>query len=240
MAPIPDNEGQRLEALRAYRILDTHEEKSYDDLTHLASYICDAPIAMISFVDEKRQWFKSKIGVGVKETARDVAFCAHAINQSDVFVVNDAEQDVRFADNPLVTGDPHVRFYAGAPLTNSEGYSLGTLCVIDRVPRTLTEKQSLALKALSRQAVLLMEMRRVSQSLADAVENVKTLHGMLPICCYCKRIRDDNGYWNQVDEYLRAHTDVKLTHGACTECAQKAIEDFRQQIKDNPGLFQHP
>jgi signal transduction histidine kinase/CheY-like chemotaxis protein len=167
-APIPPDETERLEALRRYNILDTIPEQDFDDLVLLASEICGAPIAMMSLVDKGRQWFKAKVGLKAEETPRDVAFCAHAIHQDDLFIVADAARDLRFADNPLVRGEPRIRFYAGAPLINPEGQRLGTLCVIDRAPRQLSAQQKKALKALSRQVVSQMELRRSAKDLDTA------------------------------------------------------------------------
>ena len=160
VAAKPINEAGRIAALEKYAILDTDPEQSFDDLTLLASFICKTPIALISLVDEDRQWFKSRVGMDAKETSRDIAFCSTAILQSDVFVVPDALEDDRFRDNPLVISDPHIRFYAGAPLINEDGYALGTLCVVDRAPRELASDQKESLKALSRLVLAQLEFRR--------------------------------------------------------------------------------
>jgi len=220
-ARLPENEAERLEVLREYRILDTEAEQAYDDITALAAYLCEVPIAMISLVDESRQWFKSKLGLNRKETPRDVAFCAHAILQTEPLIVRDALKDTRFADSALVTRTPHIRFYAGFPLASPEGYALGTLCAIDRKPRRISPEQKTAMQALARQVIALLELRRVSARMADALEKVKTLHGLLPICAWCKRIRDDHGYWSQVETYLHEHTGADFTHGICPECLQR-------------------
>lgn len=220
-APIPDNEAERLAALREYHILDTAAEQTYDDITALAAYLCEVPIAMISLVDESRQWFKSRLGLNERETPRDVAFCAHAILQSEPLIVRDALKDSRFSDSALVTRSPHIRFYAGFPLTSPEGFALGTLCAIDRRPRQLSAEQKTAMQALARQVMALLELRRVSARMAEVLDKVKTLHGLLPICAWCKRIRDDHGYWSQVEAYVHEHTGADFTHGICPECLEK-------------------
>ncbi len=164
--PLPSNEIARLYALRQYQILDTPSEKGFDDLTFLAAQVCRTPIALISLLDGNRQWFKSKIGVTISETERDVAFCAYSILQQQPLVVRNALLDARFAKNPLVTSDPNIRFYAGAPLITSEGFAFGTLCVIDFVPRDLTLEQLEALRLLSHQVVAQLELRRNAISLS--------------------------------------------------------------------------
>jgi len=228
-AILPSNETERLAALKEYHILDTGTEQSYDDITALAAHICKVPIAMISLVDEVRQWFKSRLGVEQQQTPREVAFCAHAILQSRPFVIRDATKDRRLADSALVTGEPHIRFYAGIPLVNPQGLALGTLCVIDRQPRRLTAAQQKALQALSRQVMALLELRRVSTHLAEALDHVKKLQGLLPICAWCKRIRDDEGYWDQVEAYIHKSTGADFTHGICPECLEKTQAEWQHK-----------
>ncbi|MGB0368675.1 MAG: GAF domain-containing protein [Flavobacteriales bacterium] len=167
-ADLPENENERLKALESYQILDTLEEKSYDNITLIASQICDTPISLVSLVDDERQWFKSHHGLEATETPREYAFCAHAIIEPDVvFSIEDSRLDDRFKDNPLVTGDPRVIFYTGVPLVNPDGNALGTLCVIDNTPRTLDVKQVKALKALGNQVVKLLELRKTNNKLEE-------------------------------------------------------------------------
>jgi len=167
----PANEEARVIALDKYAILDTDPEQFFDDLTLLASHVCNTPIALISLVDEDRQWFKSRVGLNASETSRDIAFCSTAILQTDVFVIPDALADERFRDNPLVVSDPHIRFYAGAPLINEDGYALGTLCVVDRAPRELAPEQKEALKALGRLVLAQLEFRRNLILLKEALSD---------------------------------------------------------------------
>lgn len=225
-APKSPDEDARLEALRQYHVLDTVPEESFDDFTKLASLLCEAPISLISLIDSDRQWFKSKVGIDADETHRDLAFCGHAILESeDLLVVPNALEDERFLDNPLVSEAPHIRFYAGAPLVNTEGFALGTLCVIDRVPRVLSEDQRTALSTLGRRLVAHLENRKVSHSLAMALENISSLEKLLPICSHCRRVRDDQGYWAQVEEYIRRHLDTEFTHGICPDCVREHFPD---------------
>ena len=150
-ARLPENETERLAALHDHALLDTAHEEEFDDLVRLAAHICGVPIAAVSLIDEHRQWFKAIVGLDALETSRDVAFCAHTILGTDLLIVPDSQADVRFADNPLVTGEPGIRFYAGAPLVTEEGYALGSLCVIDRIPKILTPEQKEILSLLARQ-----------------------------------------------------------------------------------------
>jgi PAS domain S-box-containing protein len=194
-ASLPSDEVQRLEALHQAAVLDTPPEDLFDDLTLLASQICQTPIALISFVDEKRQWFKSRLGLEAAETSRDFSFCAHAILHRDrVLEVCDAQADARFADNPFVTGAPLVRFYAGAPLVTPDGHALGTVCVLDRAPRTLTAEQLASLRALSRHVMAQLEMQRRTRELVQEISG---------------RLRNEAALREQVDQLSANKTEAE-------------------------------
>lgn len=170
----PLNEAKRLSALEAYGILDTLPEKEFDDITKIASQICQTPISLISLIDDKRQWFKSHHGLDATETPRDVAFCAHAINdQNQLLNVPDSRTDERFYDNPLVTGDPHVIFYTGVPLVSPDGFALGTLCVIDHETKVLTSRQLESLESLGNQVIRLFELRKMNRQLNKSQQSLK-------------------------------------------------------------------
>lgn len=247
--PIPEHETERLHTLRGYGILDTHPEDRFDELTWLAATICRTPMSLISLVDEDRQWFKSKIGLETCQTARRDAFCAHAIMSPEVFIVPDAKQDSRFADNPLVLGEPHIRFYAGAPLTAPNGHHLGALCVIDRIPRRLSDEQLQALRILSRQVVaqlvlgkqlqdlrgalhsrdeLEADMEKLVEDLVQANARIRKLTELIPVCAWCKKVRDDRGFWEQVEAYITSLTGGETTSAICPECLEKNLQELRQ------------
>ena len=201
------DEQARLAALQRYQILDSDPEQAFDDLTMLASHICGTPIALITLLDADRQWFKARVGVSAHETARSVSFCTHAIKQREMYVVPDATQDTLFRENPFVVGEPGIRFYAGAPLVTPDGHALGTLCVVDQVPRQLTAEQTEALEALRRQAQDQLELRLNLMQLKEAlvereradvqqlkligelrstIDEVKKLSALVPYCSACQ------------------------------------------------------
>lgn len=179
-ALLPPDEPARLRALASYNLLDTLPEEVYDDITRLASEICRTPISLISLVDEDRQWFKSKQRVTADETSRALSFCAHAIlDPNATFIVPDARIDDRFFDNPLTTGYPNAVFYAGVPLVNPEGYPLGSLCVIDSRPRTLTDSQLLSLQALAKLVSTHFELRKTIIELKDTKSKLEVVDRMI-------------------------------------------------------------
>ena len=177
--PFPKNEEERLKDLLDIELLDTPSESEFDDIVKLASQICNMPISLITLVDSNRQWFKANVGLEVSETSRQVSFCGHAILQDQLFEVQDALDDNRFFDNPLVTEDPSIRFYAGFPLITNTGSRLGTLCVIDRVPRKLSNEQIFALKVLSQHVIKIAELRKKNKHLNHLAETHKKMTSIL-------------------------------------------------------------
>ncbi|MEB3210175.1 MAG: ATP-binding protein [Leptolyngbyaceae bacterium] len=212
--PLPDNEPERLQALYRYRILDTGSEKVFDELTQLAARICQTPTALMTLVDTERQWFKSRVGLDVSETPRDIAFCNCAILSTETLVIPNALEDERFATNSLVTGYPYIRFYAGVPLLTSDGYALGSLCVIDYAPRELTDTQIESLEVLGRQVVAQLELRKHLFEAAEREchERFQQVADSAPIFIWVDDRRQEtillNHYWSQftgstVDDSLK-------------------------------------
>lgn len=216
-------EQARLETLRRYGILDTTADRLFDELTKLAAKICKTPISAISLVDDHRQWFLSKTGLDADETPVEQAFCAHTIKTAEPFIVEDAALDARFDDNALVTGSPNIRFYAGLPLIVENGAALGSLCVIDREPRQLTDDQLDMLKTLQLAVVSHIELKR-------AIQEMAAVQSLLPMCSWCHQIRtgDDPtnaNSWVELKDYVEGSEPV--THGICPECFN--IEKQRQR-----------
>lgn len=172
-APFPADEADRLQALQALELLDTPPEQAFEDLVKLASQICGVPISLISLLDSDRQWFKAKTGLEARETPREMAFCGYAIHGEDILEVHDAREDPRFQDNPLVRSDPNIRFYAGMPLSTSDGHKLGTLCVIDNKPNALSASQRFALQTLAQQVMTQIELRMAVRRIQDTLGEVE-------------------------------------------------------------------
>jgi len=172
---------ERLKALYRYNILDSDFDSRFDDLVELGAFICETPIAVINFIDKDRQWFKAELGLGIRETPLDVSICSHAILQPGLFVVQDTLKDDRFTNNPLVTGDPHLRFYAGALLETEEGHPLGTFCVLDYKPRELTDAQKKALKTLARQVMTQLELMRTLELQQKTLKELQRSHELLEV-----------------------------------------------------------
>ncbi len=246
---IPENEPERLLELYRYKVLDTEKEKDFDDLVELAAMICKTPISTITLIDTNRQWFKAQTGLGGKGNNRDISFCAHAINQDEIMIVENAKTDPRFADNPLVIGDPHIHFYAGVPLVSQRGYRLGTLCVIDRKPNALTQEQQFSLRALARQAMRLMELRLnmhdlnlAQQQLADSEMLFRSLAENAPIGIFKMDAKGMPVYVNQRWRDIAGLTEAEANdtnhrRSVVYEADQKKVYELWSEAVVNQNEF---
>lgn len=235
-AAMPDDyEQRRLSALQRYGILDTDREASFDDLAKLAGYLCDAPISVINFIDKDRQWFKAEVGLGIRQTELDVSICAHAILQKDFFIVPDTLNDPRFANNPLVTGEPGLRFYAGALLETSDGYPLGTFCVLDYKPRQLSQQQTEMLTTLARQVMIQLELMHANIRQGEMLKELERTRDAL-----AKQAATDEltGLANRraFDERLNQHIAL-VQRGAPQASLMMADLDFFKRVNDQFGHY---
>jgi PAS domain S-box-containing protein len=233
------NESERLKALKSYSIMDSLPEQEYDSITQLASYICGTPIALISLLDEGRQWFKSSVGVGATETPRDISFCQYAIMGEEVYEVNNALENETFANNPLVTGNPDIRFYAGAPLQDVNGFNLGSLCVIDTKPRILSNEQKNALKLLANQVVLLLDLRKKNVDLKSTQQEFQNfLELSKDLVCIANidgTFQKVNSAFTDVLGYFKEELEgipfVGFIHSEDIEITNKEVEKLAQGQK---------
>ena len=237
-APLPANEEQRLEKLYELDIMDTLEEQGYDDITHLAAQICGVPIALISLIDSERQFFKSHYGLDEKEISRKLGFCPHAILDNDLTIVEDVTKDERFHDNPLVSGGPQVRFYAGAPLIMEDDLRVGTLCVVSNEPRTLTTDQAMSLEALARQVVTQLELRHSEKNLNISLSQLNatieaTADGILVVDKKGKIKNFNHKFvelWNLPDEIISSQDDRRAINSVLDQLIEP--QSFVEKIEE--------
>jgi hypothetical protein len=224
----PAHEQARLDALRRYGILDSEPERRFDDIAKLAAAALDMPIAMVSLVDEDRQWSMATVGIERGEVPRAQSFCTHAITQDWTLVIEDTSIDARVS--MIVSDQLQARFYAGAPLITPEGQRVGTVCVIDRTPRTLARRELDILAGLARQTIELLEHRLTAARLGDAQQRLSTMATLIPICSHCRKVRDEGNHWLTLERLVQAKTGSRFTHGICPDCVREhypaAAEDL--------------
>jgi GAF domain-containing protein len=217
----PAPEQARLDALRRYGILDSEPERRFDDIAKLAAAALDMPIAMVSLVDEDRQWSMATVGIARGEVPRAQSFCTHAITQDWSLVIEDASVDARVHATTLVSGATQARFYAGAPLITPEGHRVGTVCVIDKTPRTLARRELDILSGLARQTIELLEHRLTAARLGEAQQRLQTMATLIPICSHCRKVRDEGNHWLTLERLVQAKTGSRFTHGICPDCVRE-------------------
>lgn len=222
-------ERARLAVLHDYGVLDVAPEQRFDDVAKLASVALDMPIAMVSLVDEQRQWSLAAVGVARGEKPRAGSFCAHAIMSDETLVIEDASADPRFAEG-FSDQDQPLRFYAGAPLIVDTGHRLGTVCVLDRQPRTIGPRERGILELLARQVVELFELRLASARLDHAVERLQTMATLIPICSHCRKVRDESNHWSTLERLVQAKTGSRFTHGICPDCVREHYPDAADDL----------
>ena len=230
---------QRL-TVQYHHILDTLPDPKFDDLALLASFICKTPMAFISVLDSNGQRIQASVGSSPAWISPEQSLCHYTILHAEMLIVKDTLADERFLNHPLITDDPKIRFYAGVPLVTPDGYTLGTLCVVDHKPNDLNLEQIVALQALARQITIQFELRHVAYyleqnnklqaklitDLGEALHYKKILSGTIPICASCKKIRDDEGAWQQIEIYISQHSCADFTHGVCPDCLQNLYPEF--------------
>lgn len=217
----PSHEQARLDALHRYGILDSEPERRFDDIAKLAAAALDMPIAMVSFVDDERQWSMASVGIARGDVPRAQSFCTHAITQDWLLVIEDTSVDTRVNATVMVSGPAQARFYAGAPLITPEGQRVGTVCVMDQAPRTLARRELDILAGLARQTIELLEHRLTAARLADAQQRLQTMATLIPICSHCRKVRDEGNHWLTLERLVQAKTGSRFTHGICPDCVRE-------------------
>jgi GAF domain-containing protein len=217
----PAHEQARLDALLRYGILDSPPERRFDDIAKLAAAALDMPIAMVSLVDDDRQWSMATVGIARGDVPRAQSFCTHALTQDWLLVIEDASIDPRVNATIMVSGPLQARFYAGAPLITPEGQRVGTVCVMDKTPRTLARRELDILAGLARQTVELLEHRLTAARLGDAQQRLQTMATLIPICSHCRKVRDEDNHWLTLERLVQAKTGSRFTHGICPDCVRE-------------------